>query len=336
MSRFRFVAIGLCSSAISIQAGAHHSRISFSDDVLAFQATVTRVDWANPHVYIYAEATIESGELFEWEIETQSTPNLIRRGWSANSLQAGDVVTIRANPDRNPDKRRLFGMTFTTSDGTVYSSQGSAGRIVVGEVPGAESLMGIWETADWSGAGPRDSAATHLPLTEKALAAAARFTNDHNPMLQCIPGIPPGNMGGPYLHRVTLGDDVVAIYLEYNGVTRTVYTDGREHPADLEHTNQGHSIGWWEGDVLVVDTVGMADHRWGTGRGIPSGAQRHVVERFTLGEDGATARVDYFVEDPEYLTEPVTGTVNWRHAPHLEVLPYDCDPEVSSRHVADN
>ena len=77
-----------------------------------------------------------------------------------------------------------------------------------GQASGASSLTGLWETADWAGAGPRNAAATHLPLTDKGLAAASGFSNDHNPMLECIPGIPPGNMGGPYLHRMTLGDGV--------------------------------------------------------------------------------------------------------------------------------
>ncbi|MGI9258523.1 MAG: hypothetical protein ACR2QQ_06795, partial [Gammaproteobacteria bacterium] len=86
----------------------------------------------------------------------------------------------------------------------------------------------------------------------------------------------------------------------------------------------------------VVDTVGTDAHRWGSGRGIPSSEQRHVVERFELSDDGTHVKIDYVVEDPEYLTEPVTGTVNWRHAPHLEVLSYECDPEVSGRHVATN
>lgn len=336
MHRVRLDFCGLALCAIASAAGAHHSRINFSDEVLAFQATITRVDWANPHVYIYVEAPNDSGELIEWEIETQSTPNLIRRGWSPDSIQAGDVVTVRANPDREPERRLLFGMQFTMEDGTVYSSQGTAGRVVVDEVPGADSLTGIWETADWNGAGPRNAAATHLPLTQKGLAAAAVFTNDDNPMLQCIPGIPPGNLGGPYLHRMTIGDDIVTIYLEYNGVTRTVYMDGRGHPEDLVPANQGHSIGWWEGDVLVVDTVGFAAHRWGSGRGIPSSERRHVVERYVRSDDGTHVTIDYVVEDPEYLTEPVTGTVNWRHAPHLEILSYECDREVSSRHVTTN
>lgn len=89
-------------------------------------------------------------------------------------------------------------------------------------------------------------------------------------------------------------------------------------------------------EVLVVDTAGFEEHRWGNGRGIPSGPQRHSVERYTLSDDGTTVTIDYLIEDPEYLTEPVSGTINWRHAPHLALLPYDCDPAVSRRFVAED
>ena len=333
MNRSGIAALGLALGAVSTPNVAHHSRANFSDELLAFQATVTRVEWVNPHVYVYVEAPDEKGVMTEWEVETQSTPNLIRRGWTARSLGEGDVVTIRANPDKNPQKKLLFSMSFTKADGTVLASQGSAGRIVVDDVPGASSLAGVWETTGWS-AGPRDTAATHLPLTEKAKAAAVGFSVSQHPMVECIPNTPPGNMGGPYLHEIEILEDIVIVRVEYNEVTRTVYMDGRSHPANLEFSNQGHSIGWWEDGVLVVDTVGLEEHRWGNGRGVPSGRQRHIVERFTLSDDGKTVRLDYFFEDPEYLTEPVTGTINWRHAPHLTLLRYRCDPKVSRRFVS--
>ncbi len=333
MNRIGTAALGLAVGAVSLPSLAHHSRANFSDEILAFQATVTRFEWVNPHVYVYVEAPDENGVMTEWEVETQSTPNLIRRGWTADSLSEGEVITIRANPDRNPRKKLLFGMAFTKADGTVLASQGSAGRVIVDDVPGAASLAGVWETTGWS-AGPRDTAATHLPLTEKAKAATVGFSVSQNPMVQCIPNTPPGNMGGPYVHGIEILEDRVIMRAEYNEVTRTVYTDGRSHPASLEVSNQGHSIGRWEDGVLVVDTTGLEAHRWGNGRGIPSGQQRHVVERYTLSDDGKTVRLDYFFEDPEYLTEPVTGVINWRHAPHLSMLPNRCDPAVSRRFVS--
>jgi hypothetical protein len=108
---------------------------------------------------------------------------------------------------------------------------------------------------------------------------------------------------------------------------RTVYLDGREHPENGERTVQGHSIGHWEDDVLVVDTRLFADFPEGNGRGIPSGAQKHVVERFSLSEDGTRAIVDVFLEDPEYLLESFTGRTEMTYVPHLQLYRYGCTPE---------
>jgi hypothetical protein len=321
---------GFAIALATLPAIAHHSRANFSDEIVVFEAEVTRWEWGNPHVYAYVEAPSVNGIMTEWEVEMQSTMGLVRRGWNPDSLAIGDVITIRANPDRNPERKLLFGITYSKADGSTLSSQGQA-RGPADDVPPAESLVGIWSNASWRGAGPRDRAATHLPLTEKALAATVEYSARHNPMAQCIFGMPPGNMGGPYLHEVEILDEVILLNMEYNEVTRTVYMDGRQHPVNLTPSNQGHSIGWWEGDTLVVDTVGFAEHRWGNGRGIPSGTQRHSVERLTLNEDGRNVQIDYTLEDPEYLTEPVVGSVSWAHAPDMRMLPNTCDPEVAAR-----
>jgi hypothetical protein len=174
MENSRSISFGLAVTfvSLSVPAIAHHSRANFSDEVIAFEGVITRWEWVNPHVYAYIEAPDANGAMTEWEVEMQSTMGLIRRGWSPDSLAVGDVITIRANPDKNPNRKLLFGMTYTKSDGTVLSSQGQARRPAE-DVPPAESMVGVWSNASWRGAGPRDSAATHLPLTEKAMEAAA-------------------------------------------------------------------------------------------------------------------------------------------------------------------
>ena len=62
---------------------------------------------------------------------------------------------------------------------------------------------------------------------------------------------------------------------------RTIYMDGRSHPADLKPSYYGHSIGWWEGDTLVVDTVGFNETFWLDRRGLPHTNKLHTEERFT-------------------------------------------------------
>ena len=136
------------------------------------------------------------------------------------------------------------------------------------------------------------------------------------------------------IHRgeIEIQDDIVIIRSEFNDAERVVYMDGRRHPDDGERTNQGHSIGSWEGSTLVVDTRLFAENRSPFPfLGIPSGAEKHVVERFSLDEDGTRLLIDIYLEDPEYLAESVKTDFVWNYAPHLELLDFDCDPEVARR-----
>jgi len=86
---------------------------------------------------------------------------------------------------------------------------------------------------------------------------------------------------------------------------------------------------------LVVETGNFSDHRSpsGSGTGIPSGAGKHVVDRYNLSEDGTHALVDIFLEDPKFLAQPVTATFEWRYSPHFEMLQLDCDDGVAKRFI---
>jgi hypothetical protein len=91
---------------------------------------------------------------------------------------------------------------------------------------------------------------------------------------------------------------------------RRIYTDGRKHPADPDPSLFGHSIGRWEGDTLVVDTVGVAPEAFvaiSEGVGIPNDGDMHIVERFHLaGPD--TLHDDLTITAPKILTKPWTTT----------------------------
>ena len=108
---------------------------------------------------------------------------------------------------------------------------------------------------------------------------------------------------------------------------QTVYLDGRGHPQDGERTYAGHAIGWWEEDSLVVDTRLFADHIDAYQIGVPSGAEKHVVQRFRLIEGGTRMEVEFMLEDSEYLVGSLTDTREMIYSPHIEISPFDCDPE---------
>jgi hypothetical protein len=89
------------------------------------------------------------------------------------------------------------------------------------------------------------------------------------------------------------------------GAHRVVYMDGRPHPDDLLPTWVGHSIGRWEGDTLVIDTVGFNDKFWFDRRGTPHTEQLHIVERYTRPNWGTLVN-EVTLEDPGALARPAT------------------------------
>ena len=104
---------------------------------------------------------------------------------------------------------------------------------------------------------------------------------------------------------------------------RTIYMDGRSHPANFSPTNYGHSIGWWEGDTLVVDSVGFNEDFWLDRRGLPHTEQLHTVERFTRTNKNT---IDYklTIDDPGAYTAPFEGGFNLRYNENQELFEYVC------------
>ena len=106
--------------------------------------------------------------------------------------------------------------------------------------------------------------------------------------------------------QIVHNEEGMAVLLEQvpGSYMRMIYTDGRQHPADVDTSFYGHSVGHWEGDTLVVDTVGLNDETWLGGiyaRSIHSD-KLHVVERWS--RQGDTLEVQLTVEDPVMFTRP--------------------------------
>ena len=104
---------------------------------------------------------------------------------------------------------------------------------------------------------------------------------------------------------------------------RTVYMDGRSHPTDPEPTNYGHSIGWWEGDTLVIDSVGFNTDFWMDRRGLPHTEQLHTIERFVRPND-SIIHYEIIVEDPGAYTGPWRGWFDLQRDNETELFEYIC------------
>lgn len=124
---------------------------------------------------------------------------------------------------------------------------------------------------------------------------------------------------------VQLPTVVIVISMVTSNV-RWIYTDGRQHPAaeDLILTYNGHSIGHWEGETLVVDTVGFTDERHFVSEGVPAGTKLHVVERMSLSEDGDTLSIEFAMTDPDNWVGEWKNTKYYSREENLDPQEHFC------------
>ncbi|MFL2545991.1 MAG: DUF6152 family protein [Candidatus Rariloculaceae bacterium] len=307
---------------------AHHSDAGYDQDtVRTFEGTVTRFVWRNPHITIYINVEDDNGDLAEWGLEIGSTPIMSRSGWTRDMLRPGDVISARAHPDRRQHSAHAMLITMETSDGQIWFQDESDydGTEI------AESIEGVWKGRT-STLGPFRQNLANAALTPAAEEARANYNyRVDSPIAQCIPPPTPGVLlaTAVYLTEIDIQEGRVVIRNEFFDNERTIYTDGRVHPENGERTNQGHSIGTWEGDVLVVDTTLFSYHPSTSGEGVPGGDQKHVIERFQLAESGRRLEIDVWIEDPEFLAEPFSSSLQWDYTPALQLYRYNCDPELS-------
>jgi len=323
---------------VAVPVGGHHSDAGMDvDSVVAFEGTVTEFSWRNPHVYIGVETDV-TGETVEWALQLGTTNGLTRRGWTRDSLLVGDRVAVRAHPAQ--DGRPYAVLESIEKDGGLALA-------TVTEAPALPAntmtLDGKWR-ADASKlvvypGGFDGFFHAQLKLTANGQASQDAYDplSRENPESTCIGRPTPAALISSRLYlmefEVDEEQEVIFIRTEYFDEERTVYMDGREHPAPGERFTAGHSIGEWEGNTLVVDTRNFTDHRSPYQIGVASGPQKHVVERYRLIEECTRIAVEFVLEDPEYLTEPLVHSRELMYSPHEEMYRFNCDPEATSRFV---
>jgi hypothetical protein len=321
----------------AVPATAHHSLAPYDlEREITIRGQVTRLQWTNPHVYIYLETEDDSGAVVEWAIEGPVPGRMSKQGWSSSALSPGDRVTVVANPPRSAGRRTAYGQSVLKRDGTVLNIPGLADYSALTAPPAtpfvANGLNGYW-LVRWDPVlgGRFYQPQTSLPLTPEGVAAIESYNDSENPVNECVPEPLPWSMFFPSVQSIEIGDDVTTIRSE-SAVTRTVYMDGRSHDG-AKYLDNGHSIGWWEGDVLVIETTHFAKHRRGNAWGLPSGPRKHFVERFALNPAGTGLTYTFQLDDPDYLAEPVTGALEFVYRPDLPLVEVPCDRESARRHL---
>lgn len=173
-----------------------------------------------------------------------------------------------------------------------------------------------------------------LPLNARARAWAVFFDEPLAAMWDCAPASLPSLLGDSFPWTISQKSDRLTIRYEHDDTVRTVWMDGRRHPFVGELFYMGHSIGWYEGETLVIETAnftfdpdGMDDHGH-----IATSVRKRLTERYTR-IDADTMEMAITIEDPLFLTEPYTWV---RQLNRSNVGPQswgECDLEQSRRQL---
>jgi hypothetical protein len=153
----------------------------------------------------------------------------------------------------------------------------------------------------------------------------ARFLADE-PYTRCKPSPAARAVGTAYgIELLNLPESGRVLLFQTGGAHtfRVIHLDSRTHPANLAPSYFGHSIGWWEGDTLVVDTVGFNEAAWIERWGMPHTAQLHTLERITR-VDFSTLEYRITIDDPGAYTAPWTTGYTKRWNAQSELFEYIC------------
>lgn len=186
-------------------------------------------------------------------------------------------------------------------------------------------FSGIWTNVNAPDAGPWaiDTFSEHPPpLTPWGQARFDAAKPQRGPrgvpvsetddlVYQCYPPGTPRIYLHPFPLEIIQTPGRVMMLFEYDHLIRQIYTDGRDHRSDLAPSWMGDSIGRWEGETLVVETVNFNDRTWLDRRAVPHSEELRLIERIRVNADG-NLQIDMRMEDPVALAEPWVATRYYR------------------------
>ena len=340
----RILSAALAATTLAAPVWAHHGFGGFDPaKEIEIEGTMTGIHFVNPHAYFYFDAVGSDGEITAMRCEMRAGGVLRRSGWTPEMFVTGAHVIVFGRPHRY-DPASCYAETLTIGDAPTvqrYEQFDTASSADRADRPlrlpsGEPNISGDWAQEQYLLAGSPNGRGGLVPksmvaaveagelavsdvpnagwgarpvtFTEAGDAASAtvRGSTADNPRMRCeITSILFDWVFDGPINRITQGEDEVT--LEYGrGITRTVHMNMASHAADIAPSRAGHSIGHWEDDTLVVDTVGFEPGI--LAYPIVHSDRLHVVERFTLDPQTLALKRDYVAEDPVYYTDQYVGS----------------------------
>lgn len=329
---------------------------------------VTRIDWVNPSAFFFVNVRDSSGTIVNWAVEVGNPLDLQKDGWKPTALHIGDMVTVEGIPTRDPRRQALATSVLLARTGAklfVASNKPRAkaasqpaprwpnSHVRLGPAPGKKGYWGAPSSTvlvENTGVaipmnrdgllvniGDADKVAPFQPWAKALYEYRQRTLLKDDPYNRCMPPGGVRHFQNPYGFQFIEQPQVGRILLLLGGGDRNwriIYTDGRPigHKDELVLTYYGTSTGRWEGDTLVVDTVGFNEKFWFTNGGLPHTEALHLTERFTRS-DFNTLRYLVTVDDPETYTRAWTGgwTIQW--VPDEDMQEYFCEENAESTFI---
>lgn len=321
-------------------ASAHHSFAPHFDRSrnVNISGTVTEYEARNPHSYLHVNAVDENGRTREYVCESHGVTQLTRIGITPQLLKAGTKVRLTGPISRHSPYMCFF-QIVELEDGRILNVDGPGGSQqtpLQAKLPPRKDVFGIWLLAPVSrrSAGSPQPKMQLTPAGEQAVAAYDPFKDD--PVFRCDPVAVARVWQAPStpLEIVRNGADVV-LHAEWMDVRRVIHMNMKTHPKDSARTSLGHSIGYWEGDTLVIETGNYSagvleqyvERQGQPTRGLLHSPALTTVERLHVDAERQRLVVDVDITDPEFFKQPPARMTMEYSPSDLKIEPFKCSPE---------
>lgn len=330
--------IGLAALGTAVETSAHHGfgRFDRANDAI-ISGTITDIDFVNPHAYLYFDQVTASGEVIEMRCEMRAATLMRRSGWTREMFATGAKVTIYGFMHReDPGSCYVEDITIGDTISLNRNDQIELPKVDTSNRPyrlpnGQVNLNGDWAQEQYVVARPPSGAMIGLvpasmkpgieagtidpaevpnsgwgprPVTlttrgQQEADAFVQWSVEDNPRLRCRPTsiIFDWVFDGP-VNRIAQEDDRIIIDYGLYSFQRVIRMDMDAHPANITPSYSGHSIGHWEGDTLVVDTVGFEPGVMATP--VRHSGQLRIVERYNLDPETFLLKREFVATDPVY------------------------------------
>ena len=162
------------------------------------------------------------------------------------------------------------------------------------------------------------------PSAAKVYEERIETNGKDHPGVRCLPSGIPEKLSVPDGVKIVQTPDVTLFLWDSRTIFRQVFTDGRSFPKDPQPTWMGYSIGHWEGETFVVETIGQNGKTWLDMRGLPGTESLRVVERYTRPTIGRI-NIDVTIDDPKAYTRSWDVHLTWELMPDLELIESVCE-----------